>query len=128
MLVIVAGYFAIAVPNSFIHLIVAIYSKSEVFLTGVANLPSPVWVIGFTALQFLFGLFGGLLVTTLESNHPHRVILGFVLLMVAVGLVDYSVLSDREPLWYLITAPALKIGGIFTGYKLQTNQIQPSAA
>ncbi len=126
MLAIAAGYFAMAVPNSFIHLIVAIYSRSEVFLTGVTNLPSLTWVVGLTALQFVLGLFGGLLATTLGSDNPQRVILGFVLLMVAVALVDYSVLNEREPLWYLVTAPALKIGGIYTGYKLQINQIQPS--
>lgn len=126
MLAIAAGYFSIAVLNSFIHLIVAIYSKSEIFLSGVANLPSAAWVIGFTALQFVFGLFAGLLATTLGSDNPQRVLLGFILLMVAVSLVDYSMLNEREPLWYLITAPALKIGGIFTGYKLQIKQMEPT--
>lgn len=126
MLAIAAGYFSITALNSFIHLIVSIYFKTEIILTGIAGLPSRMWAIGFTVLQFGFGLFGGLLATTLAKN-THRVILGFILLMVAISLLDYSILSDREPLWYLIVAPTLKISGVFLGFRLvsaQNNQTE----
>jgi hypothetical protein len=121
MLSIAVGYFSITALNSFAHLIVSIYFKTDITLAGVANLPSVTWSVGFTILQFAFGLFGGLLATTVAKN-PHRVILGFILIMVAISLIDYSVLNSREPLWYLIVAPILKIIGIFTGYKLIKSQ------
>lgn len=121
MLAIAAGYFSIAVLNSFIHIIISIYFKKEVALTGIANLPSTTWALGITVLQFALGLFGGLLATTLAIK-TERVILGLILLMAAISLIDYSVLSEREPLWYLISAPVLKISGIFIGFKIIQSQ------
>lgn len=123
MLAIAAGYFSMAALNSFSHLIVSFYFRSDITLTGIAHLPSSVWVIGFTILQLVFGLFGGLLTTTLANAKGHLAILGLLLLMVIIGLLDYSMLSDREPQWYLIVAPALKIAGIFLGYRMQLSQI-----
>lgn len=119
MLAIAAGYASIAILNSFVHLIVSVYFKKEIFLTGVAQLPSNVWVLSFTALQFALGLFGGLLTTTLAKSRAHIEILGFILLMIIIGFVDYSMLAGREPLWYLISSPLLIILGIFAGYRLQ---------
>jgi len=124
LLSIAAGYFAITVPNSFIHLIVSVYYKLDLSLAGVANLPSATWVAGLTALQLALGLFAGLLATTIARENKHRVILGFILLMVIIACTDYFMLSNREPFWYLITAPILKILGIFAGYKLQIQQAE----
>lgn len=118
MLAIAAGYFSIVVLNSFVHLIVSIYFKTDIFLTGIAQLPSVAWVYGFTGLQLVFGLFGGLLTSTLAGSHAYLEILAFILLMIIIAFVDYSVLNEREPLWYLITSPTLKISGIFLGYRL----------
>lgn len=122
MLAIAAGYFSMIFLNSFIHLIVSFYFKMEITLTGIAYLPSPVWGGGFTILQFIFGLFGGLLAATLANDKTDLVLIGFILLIVAISLLDYSMLSGREPLWYLIAAPILKIAGIYTGHYFQTNQ------
>jgi hypothetical protein len=126
MLAIAAGYFSIVVLNSFVHLIISVYSKNEIILTGIAQFPSDIWAFGITALQFVFGLFGGLLTTTLAGSKAHIEILGFILLMIIISLIDYSVLNDREPLWYLIVSPSLRTLGIFTGYqliKLQNNNL-----
>lgn len=127
MLSIAAGYFSIAVLNSFVHLIVSVYFKTGLKLTGVSGLPSIPWVIGITALQLFFGLFGGLIAATIAKKDKHLVILGLILLMAAIAIVDHSVLSSREPFWYLLTAPALKITGIFIGYKLQIKQLKSVA-
>jgi len=125
ILSIAAGYFAIAIPNSFIHVIISVYFKAEnVALTGITNLPSATWVVGITALQLALGIFGGLLASTIAQQNKHHVILGFILLMVIIGFTDYSMLNNREPIWYLIAAPTLKIAGIFTGYKLQIQQAE----
>lgn len=118
MLAIAAGYFSIVVLNSFVHLIVSIYFRTDIFLTGIAQLPSVVWVYGITGLQFVLGLFGGLLTSTLAGSYAYLEILAFILLMIIIAFVDYSVLHEREPLWYLITSPTLKISGIFLGYRL----------
>lgn len=124
LLAIAAGYFSIALLNSFARLIVSVYFKTDLFLSGIAKLPSLPWVAGFTVLQFILGIFGGLLATTLAQKNIHITILGFILLIACVGLLNYSELNHREPLWYLLTAPALTMGGIFLGYKLQSGQQQ----
>lgn len=122
MVAIVAGYFSITVLNSLVHVIVSVYFKTELFLTGIAQMPSEAWIFSVTALQFAFGLFGGLLTTTIAGSKVYIEILGFILLMIVVGFIDYSVLSEREPLWYLITSPVLKVLGIFMGYQLLKRQ------
>lgn len=121
MIAIAAGYFSIAALNSFIHIITSIYFRGDITLTGISHLPSTQWIIGVTFLQFAFGLFGGLLATTVAKN-ASKVILGFILVMVAVSLINYSVMVENEPLWYLITAPVLTISGIYIGYRLQTQE------
>jgi len=118
MLAIAAGYFSILVLNSLIHIITSVYFRIDLSLTGIAHLPSAPWVIGITVLQFIFGLFGGLLTTTIAQTKEFIAILGFILLITIIGLMDYTILNEREPLWYLITSPALKAAGIFTGYQL----------
>lgn len=127
MLAIAAGYLSIAFLNSFAHLIISFYFKTEITLSGIANLPSATWAFGLTLLQPVFGLFGGLLATTIAENNKRIVILGFILLMVAIALADYTMLKEREPLWYLILAPSLKIAGLYTGYRLQIKQTQPNS-
>lgn len=124
MLAIAAGYFSILFLNSFAHLIVSFYFKTEITLAGVANLPSLSWAIVITLLQLAFGLFGGLLSTTIAEDNKRIVILGFILLMIIISLLDYSILKEREPLWYLLSAPTLKIAGLFLGYRLQIKQTQ----
>lgn len=123
MVAIAAGYFCITALNSFVHIIISVYFKTDLTLTGIAFLPSTTWTVGITALQFAFGLFGGLLATTI-AHKPSKVILGFILIMVAVSLINYSMTKETEPLWYLITEPVLTISGIYLGYHLQTSQSQ----
>lgn len=118
MVAIAAGYFCITALNSFVHIIISVYFKTDLTLTGIAFLPSATWTVGVTALQFAFGLFGGLLATTIAQK-PSKVILGFILIMVAVSLINYTMTAQTEPLWYLILAPLLTISGIYTGYQLQ---------
>ncbi|WP_138429793.1 hypothetical protein [Fodinibius saliphilus] len=124
MIAIAAGYFSIAATNGFVHLIVSFYFKSTITLSGVANLPSVTWTAGITALQLAIGLFGGLLASTIADKEKHLATLGLILLLVIIGLTNYTMLNEREPIWYLITAPALRVTGVFFGYKLQIQQLQ----
>ncbi len=121
MLAIVAGYFSIALLSGFSRLIVSVYLKNDIALTGIENFPTT-WAFGLTGLGFFFGIFGGLLTTTLADSEGVIEIVGFILIMAGVGLVDYSMLSEREPVWYLISSPALKMAGIFIGYHLKRTQ------
>ena len=122
MLAIAGGYITILILNSLVHLIISVYFRSDLFLTGISQLPSTAWVIGVTALQFAFGLMAGLLTSSLAKSKPNREITGFILLMTAIAIIDYTMLSSQEPMWYLIASPALKIIGIFTGFRLFLNQ------
>lgn len=128
MLAIAAGYFSITILDSLVHVIVSVYFQTELSLSGIANLPSIPWVVGVTILQFCFGLFAGLLASTIVHTKKYLAALGLILLMVIIGCLDYTVLSKREPLWYLITSPALKIVGIFLGYRLILLQNKKLAA
>jgi ABC-type multidrug transport system permease subunit len=118
---IAAGYFSITILNSFIHLVTSIYFRSDLTLTGITYLPTTTWMIGVTILQFVFGLFGGLLATTI-ARQTSKVILGLILIMIAVSLINYSMMVDSEPLWYLIIAPILTVSGIYMGYRMQSQE------
>lgn len=122
MLAIVAGYISIIFLDSFSHAVTSLYFEHGLYLTGVANLPSPVWGYGFALLQFIFGLFAGLLTASIAKSKGGLEIVSLVLLIVAAGCIDYSVLSRQEPLWYLITSPALKSFGIYLGFVLKQKQ------
>lgn len=54
MLAIAVGYLSLTVLNSFVHVIVSIYFSTELFLTGISQMPSDTWMYGVTALQFVF--------------------------------------------------------------------------
>lgn len=122
MLAVVAGYISIAFLNAFSHAVTSLYFRHSLSLTGIANLPSPAWGYGFTLLQFVFGLFAGLLTCSIAKTKEHIDILALIMLIVASGFIDYSMLNNREPLWYLITSPSLKVTGIFIGYILKQKQ------
>lgn len=123
LLALVAGYISIIALNSFFHLIVSVYFNTELLLSGISQLPSSLWIIGFTLVQFLWGLFAGFFTTTLARENSSIAILGLLLIIVATSFINYSVLSGREPLWYLITAPVLKMAGIYLGFTLQSNKM-----
>jgi hypothetical protein len=118
MMAIVAGYISMAALNSLVHIITSVYFKTELSLAGISHLDSMPWIVGVTGLQLMLGLFGGLLATTIAQTKQHMAILGFILLMTVIGFFNYTVLSPQEPLWYLISAPALRIVGIFAGFQL----------
>lgn len=67
---IAAGYFSIAVLNSFNRILTSIYFRSDLTLTGNTYLPSTAWVIGVTLLQFAFGLLRSLLAATIARDIP----------------------------------------------------------
>lgn len=122
MMAIVAGYLSISFLNDFSHAVTSLYFRHELSLTGIANLPAPAWGYGFAFLQLILGLFAGLLTSTIVKTKGSLEILALILLIVAAGCIDYSVLSNREPLWYLITSPALKVLGIYLGFILKQKQ------
>lgn len=119
VLAVAAGYISITVLNSFIHLIAAVYTNSELSLTGIAALPSEGWQLGITGLLLLFGLIGGLLTTTLSKTSGQLEILILIFLIMSTGFIDYLALANSEPMWYLIASPLLKTGGIFLGYRIK---------
>lgn len=122
LLAIAVGYFTVAALNGFSRIIISLYFRTDISLAGIQNLPSQYWVYALTALQFIFGLFGGLMVSSIVKTKAYIEILSLILLMIAIGFIDYSMLNEREPLWYLITSPLLKILGIFAGYQLKLKQ------
>ncbi|HEX6983485.1 MAG TPA: hypothetical protein VF181_12070 [Balneolaceae bacterium] len=122
LLAIVAGYLTITVLNVLSRLIISLVFGTGFSLTGVRNVPSEFWIYTLTCLQFVFGFLAGLMVLLIAKAEPYIEILVLILLMGAAALVDYSMLSEREPLWFLVTSPVLKILGIFTAFRLNVKQ------
>lgn len=122
VLAVAAGYIAIVVLNGFLRIIASVYTNTDLSLTGVAGLPSEVWQYGVTGLLLIFGMIGGLLTTTMSKTSGQLEIISLILLIVGVGFIDYRALENSEPMWYLITSPLLKIGGIYLGFRIKKLQ------
>lgn len=121
MLAIAAGYFTIALLSGFSRLIISVYLKTGISITGINAFPFQ-WAIGLTVLGFFFGLFAGLLTTTIATSNGNIEILGFILIMVIMALIDYTIMGSQEPMWYLIASPVLKIFGVYSGYHIKKKQ------
>lgn len=122
LLAIVAGQLTIAGLNGFARIILSLYQRTEIVLSGVEHLPSTPWAVGITALGFLFGMFGGLITCTLARGSYTVEVVALILLTVALGLFDFTLLPDAHTSWSLVAAPALKVAGIYTGYRIVTRQ------
>lgn len=121
-LAVAAGYISMIVLNGFLSIIASVYSNTDLSLTGVADLPSEGWQYSVTGLLLVFGIIGGLLTTTLSKTNGRLEILSLILLITGVGFIDYQALENSEPIWYLISSPLLKIGGIYLGFRIQNLQ------
>jgi hypothetical protein len=119
---VIAGYLSVIFFNSFVRFVISVYSKANVSLSGVADLPSALLMYLFTAAGFLFGLIGGLITCSIVNDDAKIEILALIILIVTAGLFAYHFTGNAEPLWYLISAPLLKMGGIFTAYYLKLEQ------
>lgn len=122
VLAVAAGYISIVVLNGFLRIIASVYSNTDLSLAGISNLPSEGWQYGVTGLLLVFGIIGGLLTTTLSKTSGKLEILSLLLLVVGVGFIDYQALENSEPMWYLVTSPLLKIGGVYLGYRIKKLQ------
>lgn len=127
-LAIAAGYLSIIALNGFVRIILAVYHHSDLSFSGITSLPSDEWGYFIVGAQYLWGLLAGFLTVSIVSSQAHLETLALVLLLVGSGCIDYSMLHQNEPLWYLILSPVLKILGVLSGYYLlqQQTQTQPT--
>lgn len=120
----VFGYISINLFDGFIRFIISVYTKNALVLSGVAQLPNTLLAYAITAAGFLFGLIGGFLTCSIAGGKPKIEILSLIILIVASGLFTYYFTGNNEPAWYLITAPLLKIAGVYLAYTLFVKQHQ----
>lgn len=118
----VVGYISINLFDAFIRFIISVYSKSELVLSGIAQLPNTLLAYAITTAGFLFGLIGGFLTCSIADGKPKIEILSLIILIVASGLFTYYFTGNNEPVWYLIIAPLLKIAGVYLAYMLFVKQ------
>lgn len=117
-LAIAAGYISMIALNGFMRIIIAVYHHRDLSLSGIESLPSDGWSYLMVGIQYVWGTLAGLLTTSIAQPQAHIEILALVLLLVGSGFIDYNMMQQREPLWYLFLSPALKISGILSGYYL----------
>lgn len=119
-LAIASGFISMAALNGFLRLLIAVYHDGDLqSVSGVASLPSAGWGYFVTGIQYAWGIFAGLLTTSIAQQQAAIEILAIVLLLVGSGFIDYQMLRLREPVWYLTLSPSLKILGILSGYYLK---------
>lgn len=126
-----AGYLSISMIESFVRVIISIYSGSDMILTGVSALPSSFLAVTLTVDGVVFGLIGGFITCSISNSKSHTEILSLIVLVAASGFFFYYFKGSAEPIWYIICDPLLKILGIFAAYKIFLNQnvnksIEPS--
>lgn len=122
LLAIAAGQLTIAGLNGFARIILSLYQRTDIVLSGVEHLPSTTWAVGVTALGYLFGLFGGLITCTLARGSYRIEVLTLILLTVALALFDFTFIPEVHTSWSLAASPALKVAGIYTGYTIISKQ------
>ena len=120
-----AGYISIIALDSFVRIIIGAYHSGQIILSGISSLPSTEWGYLLVALQLLWGLFAGLLVSSIAQNKHYIETLGLILLLVGSGFMDYSMLQQSEPLWFLIAVPLLRVIGVFVGYYTNSPSANP---
>lgn len=124
LLAIITGYLSIAFLNSLTRLIVALYFRTDIQLSGVSHLPSPFWQYVLIVLYMAFGLFGGLITCSIVQRKYGIEILVLICLILTAGFFEYEFLNTEEPLWYLVCSPLAKITGVWGGYRIKLSQDQ----
>ena len=118
---IIAGQLSITLLQTFSRVIVGLYFRTEITITGIAHLPSTTWMYFVTALNIIFGLFGGLITSSVAKKSGRLEVLILALLIFIWGLFSFQMTASVEPTWYRILSPLLIILGLLAGYKLKTN-------
>lgn len=121
---IIAGQLSIVFLSGFTRLIVAVYFRSEIQLSGVLHLPSPFWQYALTFLNIAFGMFGGLITCSIAQKRYGTEILALICLIITMGFFEYEFLNTGEPTWYLVLSPLAKVAGVWGGYRIKLAQDQ----
>jgi hypothetical protein len=119
---VVAGQLSIIFLSGFAYLVVALYFRSEIYLSGVSHLPAPFWQYALVFLQLIFGMFGGLVTCSIARQRYGIEVLALVSIIVILGFFEYQFLSIREPAWYLLFSPLAKIAGVWLAYRIKAAQ------
>ncbi|MDZ7715022.1 MAG: hypothetical protein U5J95_02300 [Balneolaceae bacterium] len=121
LIAVIVGQLSITLLQTFSRVVVGAYFRTELTITGISHLPSLTWMYFLTALNFIFGMFGGLITSSLARNKGRLEVLILALLIFIWGLFSFQMTLNTEPVWYRILAPLLTIFGVMTGYLLKKN-------
>ena len=121
LIAIIVGQLSITMLQAFTRAVIGVYFRTEITMTGVSHLPSSVWMYFITALNLIFGLFGGLITSSIARGKGKMEVLILVILIFIWGLFSFQMTVNTEPTWYKISAPLLTISGILAGYYLKLN-------
>lgn len=116
-----AGYITLLVIENFVRLIITIYS-GELVLSGVADYPNPFLRYLLTAAGFLFAMIGGFICCSIAAQDPDIAIISLIILVIAGSFLSFYITLTNEPLWFMLTAPALKAFGIYAAYVIYSRQ------
>lgn len=122
LLAIIAGHLSITFLNGLTRLIIALYFRTDIQLSGVSHFPSPFWQYAFIALNVAFGIFGGLITSSIVQKKYGMEILVLICLIITTGFFEYEFLNMAEPIWYLVLSPLAKAMGVWGGYRVKLAQ------
>lgn len=122
---IITGQLSIMLLSGLSRLAIGTYLETDLSLSGISYVPSFTLGIILTALSLIFGILGGLITCIIAEGNYKIEILSLSLLVLTVGLFDFTFISQAEPLWYFLANTGLTIAGIFLGYRItkQNNEI-----
>lgn len=113
-----AGYITIVLLDLLFRLAAARLTGFAPALTGIGDLPSTGWQYASTGILIVYGMAGGMVTSSVVRTSADMEILSLILLAIFVGFVNFRVLAEIEPIWYLTVSPLLKTGGIFLGFRI----------
>lgn len=112
------GICIIIAIDSFIRVVVSVYSGTDILMISYSAYPGLMWPILLTVFAGLSTFIGAMFALTFGRAKPKITASVFVLLLILIRYGQTHLLIDREILIYPISALVLSIGAAFLAWQL----------
>ena len=112
------GICIIIAVDSFIRVIVSVYSGTEILMISYSSYPGIMWPVALTIFAGFSTFIGGMFALTFGRAKPKMTALTFTVLLIIIRYSQVHLLIDQEMLLYPIIAMVLSIGAIILAWNL----------
>lgn len=112
------GICIIIAVDSFIRVVVSVYSGTDILMISYSAYPGIMWPILLTVFAGLSTFIGAMFAMTFGRTKPKITASTFIILLVLIRYSQTHLLIDREILIYPITALVLSIGAAIIAWQL----------